>query len=168
MASVKKNKDGSWSYSWDYAGKSGSCMFSRGWKQFRSCAAAYYHRMHMDTCTKNHMRDTVTHNYWSLISYSTPILEVSSHHSDLLENTNWIVILNEDYWRHSTTTIQHVNKFLAYVGVPISYLDLKEFMNSPKMHFFVDNYCRGVHVYRQTNGAMQQMFASKVPPFGRI
>ena len=163
------------SYNWtDENGNNYKVQFPKGWQRLNSCKAATYHTMHITEPTKNALRDTVTHDTWYLISYGAPIAIVRAHHSDLLNNTNWTISLNEVYWNCSNTTIHHFSKFLAFVtGCPYRYMQVKNLMRSSRMHFYMDGYLPEVtdskgathngHVYRLTPYAIKASFDRAVP-----
>ena len=160
---------GTWHYDWngnDIFTTHHRVTFDGEWKRFCNRMCAYWYNESVTSTTKFGLDDNVTHKNWYLISYGTPICMVTSHHSELLDNTNWIVYVNEEYYRYSRTTIRQLSDFLKFIGSPCSYIEIKKTMHSTRMHFFYDATIKeSVRLYRMNDSEFRRTFNDEVPHY---
>ena len=138
------------------------------------CKAYYQHKLTFD-CEHNALQHCIwTHSY-IMYSYETPIIEIKIIEDETAKKTNIIVVLNEDCYRISTTTIRQLSRFLNKItieyklGYGLSYHNIKTEMFSTRMHFFYDtnfwienfnpkyNNDTFVQLFRKTNDEMKNI-----------
>lgn len=139
-----------------------------GWQRLNSCNAAYYHRVFYDEYTND-----INHNdKWYLNSYISPIMLVKRVYTVSDGNVKSLTfMLNEEQWRCSNTTIQHVSKFLNmldhYFGIGVTYHDLKYWADKTSDYYWhtmpIDSYDIEASILFQTRRDMLNLFKAQTP-----
>ena len=142
--------------------------YSDGWQRLNYCNAAFYHRVFYDDCTN----DMYHIDKWYLNSYISPIMLVKRVYTVSDGNVKYLTfMLNEEQWRCSNTTIQHVSKFLKmldhYFGIDVTYHDLKYWSNKTSDYYWypmhVDCYDIEASILLQTRREMVDLFKAQAP-----
>lgn len=83
--------------------------FGDGWKRFRSCNAAVYHKEQYRTQRSVQQLDV---EKWYFVSYATPIAKIVrlAHPVDGCEK--WMIVLEATAYDHNPTTTRQLNQLL--------------------------------------------------------